>query len=188
MTVAKINIVVSMIAPFVRTMTSNDYVDHHIVFPIHGKPYEITANDLSDSREVARRGRLGRLDYLIGIDENPRGEWGKRRLVKSNAIPSPAIICLRQPRISTRLITLNNSLSRIRQPMENRLARLARRPPMTRRAAVIRWTKVFHLHLLLLPNDSEWSDQLHFCHSVYEVFYPYSSSTFSVNRDNPGFI
>lgn len=37
--------------------------------------------------------------------------------------------------------------------MENQLVNLARRPPMRRRAVVVRWIKVAHLHLLLLLND-----------------------------------
>ena len=36
-----------------------------------------------------------------------------------------------------------------RKPMENRLAGLTRSPPVTRRAVVVRWTKVCHFHLLL---------------------------------------
>jgi hypothetical protein len=37
-----------------------------------------------------------------------------------------------------------------RQPIENRLAWLARNQPVARRACLIRWTKVVHIPLLLV--------------------------------------
>src|SRR5215204_4206696 len=52
-----------------------------------------------------------------------------------------------------RLIGLGFPYAGRRQPMECRLAWLTRRPPVTRRALVVRWTKAFHFHLLL---GSEW--------------------------------
>lgn len=78
-----------------------------------------------------------------------------------------------------------------RQPMENWLAQLARHPPKTRRACVIRWTEVFHRHLLPLLDVSARGvhdqNNLHRMIQCVEVSLPYSSSLISVNRKNEDF-
>ena len=63
---------VSITSSFPGTKTSNTCVRHHIVLSIHGKPDEIAASN--PHPEAARRGRLGRLEHIVCIDEDPHEE------------------------------------------------------------------------------------------------------------------
>ena len=91
-----------------------------------------------------------------------------------------------------------SSISRIphagqRQPMENRLAWLARYPPVARRACLIRWTQVVHIPLLLVSTFN-WRTirtrlTLFACDKEpFNYLFPYSSLSASVNGDLGSFL
>ncbi len=102
-------------------------------------------------------------------------------------------VFLREPDISARPTEFTTQLlyARRRRPGENLLAQLARHPPETRRADVIRWTEVFHRHLLLFAGclDAMWERPISLHRMIQSIEVPphYSSSVFTVNRENTNF-
>ncbi len=138
-------------------------------------------------RRVARLRRLGR-HQLLSVLRKTRARNRVRRVCckrkKRNASSYITVLATAH----TRLHLLSQWLPDMgqRQPMRNPLTELAKHPPKTRRACVIRWTEVFHRHLLLLLDASAQGVHnhinLHRLIQCIEVTLHYSSSIISVNQ------
>ena len=130
-------------------MTSNIRVNHHMVFSIHGKPDEITASS-PPIREAARSGRLGcRERFVCMMKARTRNRLEATRQEQCDLPVSDYV--LRQPRSpqgssASMMYSLHGNAIADGEP-----ANVIGETPAhdSVRVIVIRWTKVFHLHLLL---------------------------------------